>query len=227
MEKFLSKIINDINKRYTIEALYIYGSYVNGYYRADSDIDIVSISSQDAKRKPVNIKPNISLHIIHPTLTDDYNYTIPYSHLRMVPVINKKKCEEISDKMKLELVRRQLIRFKDRGKTDFNVLDPIINYLYSYSSLRPWRVKPIKRTLASKDSLNILMNAYRKVFDLLEEKRVIMRNGGRYKINPDHVFDKGFDKQKDGFLYKVRESYLGYYYLRTFPDIIKFNKIRI
>ena len=41
MEEALSRCIDSVLEDESVDALYIYGSYVNGYYREDSDIDFL------------------------------------------------------------------------------------------------------------------------------------------------------------------------------------------
>jgi len=54
----------------------------------------------------------------------------PYTHLRMIPVHNEEKCVEISNRMKSELVRRELIRFRKAGVEEFDVLEPLNNLMF-------------------------------------------------------------------------------------------------
>lgn len=227
MDKFLSKSIDKLLEDISIEALYIYGSYVNGYYRKDSDIDVVALTQQNPKNKPLEMPPNISVHLIHPFTLSLYELGHPYAHLRMMPIHNKEKCMEISDKLKSELVRRQLIRFKKAGIKEFNVLEPFNSYLLNYGIQRPWRIKPIKRIFESNESQKILEKEYERIFKLLEQKGMVEKNNGKYKINPDFIFDEEFEQEKDGFLFKVKNSYFGWYYLRNVVSMIEFARGRV
>ena len=226
MDKTLSRCVDRVLEENSIDALYIYGSYVNGYYRDDSDIDLVALTSQNSRSKPVEMPPNISIHLIHPFTVSLYEIGHPYTHLKMVPVHNEEKCVEISDRMKSELVRRELVRFRKAGIGEFDVLEPLKNYLLGYSVRRPWRIKPIKRVFASGESQKILGEEYGKVLNLLEQKGMVEQRDGRFAINPDYVFDEEFEQPKDSFLFKARNSYCGWHYLRNTASIINFTKRR-
>ncbi|MFH1889366.1 MAG: nucleotidyltransferase domain-containing protein [Nanoarchaeota archaeon] len=53
MNKTLSRCVDRVLEEDSVDALYVYGSYVNGYYRDDSDIDLVALTSQNPKNKPI------------------------------------------------------------------------------------------------------------------------------------------------------------------------------
>ena len=122
MKEIINSCIDDLIKKFQIEEMYIYGSYVNGYYKKDSDIDLVALTNTSARKRPLDIPPNISVHLIHPLTMRFFETGIAYAHLRMVPLNNEEKCREISDKLKSELVRRELIIFKKKGISDFGLL---------------------------------------------------------------------------------------------------------
>ena len=187
----LSRCIDRVLALNRIHALYIYGSFVNGYYHADSDIDVVALTYDDSRPRPMEMQPNISVHMIHPITFRFFEAGYPYAHLRMVPVHNKPACVEISDRIKSELVRRELIRFRKAGIEEFDVFDPFNNFLLTYGVQRPWRIKPIKRLIDSTESRKILKEEYLRVLHLLEQKEIVRQAGDRFIINPDHVFEKG------------------------------------
>ena len=190
MEDFLKNCIDNLLKDYSsIEALYLYGSYINGYYKKDSDIDLVALTKIHAKNDPINFPPNISVHMVNPSVVEFFESGIPYTHLRMIPVYNKEKCEEISERLKSELVRRELIRFKRKGISDFSTLDPIYNYLLGYAIKRPWRIKPIKRIFKSEETKQILHAEYKNIMNKLEKRGMIKHSGDIYTINKNFVFD--------------------------------------
>jgi len=226
MEKNLSRCIDRVLEENPVEALYIYGSYVNGYYKEDSDIDIVALTP-NGRKKPINMPPNISVHLIHPFTLQLFEIGHPYAHLRMIPVYNEEKCMEISDRMKSELVRRELIRFRRAGVEEFDVLDPLNNYLLGYSVQRPWRIKPIKRIFASEEAHKILGKEYQRVLGLLKQKGMVEQRNRRYGINPNFVFDEEFKPLKDSLLFKARNSYCGWHYLRNLPSMISFSEKQI
>ena len=226
MEKALSKCIEKVLEDNFVEALYLYGSYVNGYYRKDSDIDIVGLTPTNPKDKPISMPPNISVHLIHPFTLQLFEIGHPYTHLRMVPVYNKEKCREISNRMKSELVRRELIRFRKVGIEEFNILDPLNNYLLGYGIQRPWRIKPIKRIFASDNSQKILGKEYRRVLSFLEQKGMVEQKEERFTINPDYVFDTEVEQPKDSLLFKLKNSYCGWHYVRNVVSMIDFAKRR-
>lgn len=226
MEKTLSRCVDRVLEDGSIEALYIYGSYVNGYYRDDSDIDLVALTSQNSRQKPIELHPNISVHLIHPLTLELFEVGHPYSHLRMVPVYNEDKCVEISDRMKSELVRRELVKFRKAGIEEFDALDPLHNYLFGYGVQRPWRIKPIKRIFESKEANQILRMEYGRVLGQLERKGMVEKIKGKLNINPNYIFDEEFIQPKDSFLFKARNSYGGWHYLRNAISIIDFAKRR-
>ncbi len=227
MDIALSDCIEKVLEDDSIEAVYIYGSYVNGYYREDSDIDVVALTSQSSKNKPTKMPPNISAHMIHPSTFQTFKMGCPYTHLRMVPVYNTDRVREISDRIKSELVRRELIRFRQAGVEEFDVLEPLKNYLLGYAVKRPWRMKPIKRIFASSESRRILSEEYGRVLNLLEQRGMVGQRGDKFRINPYFVFDEEVEKCKDDFLFKVKNSYCGWHYLRNVSAMIDFRRRRI
>ena len=226
MDKTLSRCVDRVLEDDSIEALYIYGSYVNGYYREDSDIDLVALTSQNPREKPIEMPPNISVHLVHPLTLELFEVGHPYSHLRMVPVHNEGKCVEISDRMKSELVRRELVRFRKAGIEEFDTLDPLHNYLLGCGVQRPWRIKPIKRIFESEEANQILGMEYGRILGQLERKGMVERRNGKLNINPDYVFDEDFIQLKDSFLFKARNSYGGWHHLRNAVSMIDFAKRR-
>lgn len=226
MEKALSKCIDNVLEDSSVEALYLYGSYVNGYYRKDSDIDIVALTPNNPKDKPISMLPNISVHLIHPFTLQLFETGHPYTHLKMVPVYNEEKCMEISDRMKSELVRRELVRFRRAGVEEFNVLDPLNNYLLGYGVQRPWRIKPIKRIFASSDAKEILSDEYQRVLKLLEQRKMVEDKDGHYKLNQDFIFDTEVERPEDSLLFKLRNSGYGWHYLRNAVSMMDFTRRR-
>jgi len=226
MDKTLSKCVDRVLEENSVDALYIYGSYVNGYYGKDSDIDLVALTSQNPKTKPIEMPPNISVHLIHPFTLQLFELGHPYTHLRMVPVHNIERCQEISDRMKSELVRRELIRFRKAGVEDFEVLEPLENYLLGYGVQRPWRIKPIKRIFASDESQKILGEEYGRILNLLEKKGMVEQIDDKFTINPNYVFDTEVERPKDSLLFKAKNSYLGWHYLRNAFSIMDFSRKR-
>ncbi len=226
MDKTLSRCVDRVLEDDSVDALYVYGSYVNGYYRKDSDIDLVALTSQNPKNKPIEMQPNISIHLIHPFTLQLFEVGHPYTHLRMVPVYNEEKCVEISNRMKSELVRRELVRFRKAGVEEFDVLNPLNNYLLGYGVQRPWRIKPIKRIFESDDSQNLLAKEYQGVLNLLGQKGMVEQRNGRFSINPDYVFDEEFEQPKDSLLFKARNSYCGWHYLRNAMSMVDFTRRR-
>lgn len=229
MNQALKNCIDKLLSSGDIEVLYLYGSYVNGYYEKDSDIDLVALSEEKALDKPVNYRPNISVHYITSSTMNFFETGRAYAHLRMVPIHNSKKCKDISSSIKSELVRRELIRFKRKGVPSFEANDLINNFLLGYALERPWRIKPIKRILASEEAQKILREEYEEVFPYLEERGMIIRQEEKYKINDKFLFDEGLGPAKvdEGFRFKFKHSYCGWHYLTNLPTIINFAKKRI
>jgi len=230
MSENLSNVIQEILKEKSVDAIYLYGSYVNGYYQEDSDIDVVAVFKNQPEKRGVNYPPNISVHNVPARGLSFFETGRSYAHLRMVPLYNKEECEQISDEIKLELVRRELIRFKRKGVPNLNTLDPINNFLLGYGIERPWRIKPIKRIFASEEAQKILRGEYERIFRLIEEKGMIEKlETDNYGVNEDYLFDEkiGPAKVKEGLEFKLRNSYYGWYYLRNLPTMISFAKKRI
>ena len=225
----LDSCIEGLTREFKIEAMYLYGSYVNGYYERDSDIDLVALTNTDARKKPLSLPPNISVHMINPLTVRFFETGIPYAHLRMVPLLNESRCVELSNNLKCELVRRELIRFKRKGIVDFGILDPINNYLLGYGIERPWRIKPIKRIFKSIDTSRILTEEYQRIVGILEEKGMLEKIGGNYRINKDFVFDDetGPAQVSDSLRFKFKNSYSGWHYLVNLPTMIDFTSKRI
>jgi predicted nucleotidyltransferase len=226
MDRSLLNSIDKILEDKSIEALYIYGSYVNGYYRKNSDIDIVALTSTNFCSKHTSMPPNISIHLIHPLDLQFYKSGFMFTYLKMLPVHNKEKCIEISNKMKSELVRRELVRFRKNGIEEFDVLDPINNFLLGYASLRPWRMRQIKRIFESDEAQGILKEEYGKILGILEQKSMVEKRNGKFALNPSYVFDEEIKKLRDGFLYKLKNSYCGWHYLRNAFSMIDFSRRR-
>ena len=220
----LENCIKSILDNQEVTTLYLYGSYVNGYYRKDSDIDVVVASDTIQKGNPISFPPNISIHYVQPQALHFFETGRAYAHLRMVPICNEEECNNISNTIKSELVRRQLKRFKKEGLIEFEVFDPLRNFLLNYGIERPWRIKPIKRIFASGEAQQILSEEYKKVFSLLEERGMIESAGEKYRISPNFIFDEGTSeaKVKEGFAFKLKNSYCGWHYLFNLPTMISF-----
>lgn len=214
-------------KSHEIEALYLYGSSVNGYKKEDSDLDLIALTSKNSRRKTLELNPNLSLHLTHPLTFQSFELAHVYTHLRMVPIYNKNRCIEISNKMKSELVRRELIRFRKAGIEEFKLLDPINNYLINHGIQRPWRINHIKRIFESKETQEILSEEYKIVMELLEERKMIERKGARFRINQDYFFDEENKESRDSVLFKIKNSFLGLHYLTNLNSIRNFKKIRV
>ncbi|MEK6847891.1 MAG: nucleotidyltransferase domain-containing protein [Nanoarchaeota archaeon] len=229
MNRDLEACVRSILDNQDVNALYLYGSYVNGYYRKDSDIDVVVSLSSTPVGKPQNFPPNISIHYIQPQALHLFETGRAYAHLRMIPIYNEEECNNISNEIKSELVRRELIRFKRNGVSDIGVLDPIRNFLLGYGIERPWRIKPIRRILSSKEAQQTLGEEYQKIFGLLMNRGMVEGNGERYRINPSFVFDEGVSgaKVNEGFRFKFTNSYAGWHYLINLPTIIDFTRKRV
>jgi len=230
MSENLGNVLQEILKERDIDTVYLYGSYVNGYYQEDSDIDVVAVFKNQPEKSGIDYPPNISVHNVPARGLSFFETGRSYAHLRMVPLYNEDKCEQISDEIKLELVRRELIRFKRSGITNLNTLDPIHNFLLGYGVERPWRIKPIKRIFASEETQEILKEEYERIFKLVEGKGMVERMGeDNYEINKDYLFDEktGPAKVKEGLEFKLRNSYGGWHYLKNFPTLLDFAKKRI
>ncbi len=226
MDKNLSRCIDSVLKENSVDALYLYGSYVNGYYIRDSDIDLVASTSTNSRKKPITMPPNISVHLVDPSSLQKFEIGHPYIHLKMFPVYNQEKCVEISDKMKSELVRRELVKLRKAGVKEFDALGIINNYLLNCGIQRPWRIKPIKRIFESQESQRILKEEYQRILDLLEQKGMVEIKDGKFIISPDYVFNEEFENPGDDFLFKFINSYGGWHYLRNVRSIIDFKRER-
>jgi len=55
----------------------------------------------------------------------------------------------------------------------------------------------------------------------MEEKK-----NGRFNINTNYVFDGEFEQLKDSFLFKARNSYFGWHYLRNAVSMVDFTRRR-
>jgi len=232
MNKDLESCIKSILDKGGVNTLYLYGSYVNGYYKDYSDIDVVVVSNTtDTIRsdKPISFPPNISIHYVQSEAFHFFDTGKFYAHLRMLPIYNEEECNNISKRIKSEIVRRELIRFKRKGIVELGVLDPLKNFLLEEGIKRPWRIKPIKRMFRSEQSEKILSEEYKKIFRLLEQKGMVNCIGEKYKINPDFIFDEGVSKLKvkGGLAFKFVNSYGGLHYLINLPTIINFAIRRI
>lgn len=229
MNRNLETCVRDILNKGGVTALYLYGSYVNGYYKEDSDIDVVVASSTLHKSKPESFPPNISIHYVQPLALHFFETGRAYAHLRMVPVYNKEECNNISNNIKSELVRRELIRFKRKSIMNIDVLDPLKNFLLGCGVERPWRIKPIRRIFGSREAQQILSEEYKKVFELLVNRGMVERNGERYRINPNFTFDEGSSgaKVNEGLAFKLANSYGGWHYLINLPTMVSFARKRI
>ena len=212
----------------SIEAIYVYGSRANGYNKYGSDIDIVALTSSDYEKKPFESHAGISVHLVHPVIFEFYEDSCAFASLKMVPLYNTEKCEQISDDIKSELVRRQLITFKKNGIRQVRLLDPIRNFLLCYGVCNPWRIKHIKRIFASRATDNILTNEYKRIFGLLVDKNMLLSNNGGYVINEDYVFDDKYVIGKgDSIFSKAKQSFFGWHYAANAFGLADFMLKRI
>ncbi len=80
----VKKYINEISKKFEIEAVYLFGSYVKGTNHEDSDIDIAvvlksDINSFDIMVDLMMLTQNIDLRIEpHPIKTEDFESGNPF-----------------------------------------------------------------------------------------------------------------------------------------------------
>jgi predicted nucleotidyltransferase len=230
MEKELKSRISEIISDKRINALFLCGSYVNGYYKKDSDIDIVAVSDFEISDKPISYLPNLSIHYVHSSRIKFFDVGRNYASLKIVPLYNLEECVKISETIKSELVRRELIRFRKNGKINFATLDPLNNFLLKYAVERPWRIKPIKRIFNSQEAKKILSDEYKTILNILIKRKMVTGAGeDSYKINDDYLFDEKFGPAqiREGFNFKFKNSYGGWHYMINIPTMIKFSMISI
>ena len=188
------------DERFTLDdsvmAVFVTGSSVNGYFRDDSDIDVVAVS--DSETKPVeNLGMRVSIHQISKGLLDYYEKARYYCVLHNVPLINPNYVGKVSLKTKRETVMREakklqkLHKKKDNnGNVTFEPIELLFRYFTrEWGIIEPWRMKPLRRITSSKESREILEATYSSVFEELVTESFLVRNGDRYSISPTAVLN--------------------------------------
>lgn len=205
-----------------VDAAFITGSYVNGYYREDSDIDIVVVTD-DYPLKSLPPMGNISLHIVSSNLLSLFSVGRYYLTLSVLPIKNEDSVKDISDTIKMEVVRRQAKKLQKKN-ISFSPEDFAISHLkWRWCIEEPWRYKPLQRMLSSDTSHKILHAAYLPICQNYAQNGLLEEADGKYIISDTARFNN--DSLEWGFLSKaawtLRQSKCGYYYLRYLPQIIK------
>lgn len=223
------------DKRFTLDdsvmAVFVTGSYVNGYFHEDSDIDVVVVSDSDTK--PIeNVGSKVSVHHIGRTLLEYYEKARHYCVLHNVSLINPEYVSEVSLRTKRETVMREakkLQKLHERkglnGKIAFEPIDLLFRYFTrEWGVIEPWRMKPLRRIMASEESPEILEDAYSPVFKKLITDGFLVQDGDRYSISPTAVLNDDAHQVSSclgKFLYHFRESRGGIVYLQNAVSICK------
>lgn len=208
----------------SVIAVFATGSFVNGYSREDSDIDIVAVSTQETR--PIQDMDNkVSLHYLHESILNYYEKAKYYCVLRNVALMNPEYVSNLSAKTKKEMVIREAKKMKKRGKAEFNANELLKRYFTrEWGIIEPWRMKPMKRIRNSEESWQILEQEYKPVFEELVNRRFLVEREGKYSISPTAVLNDDSQQISSAwgkFSYIFRKSYGGVLYLRHLGDICR------
>lgn len=212
-------------------ASFVTGSSVNGYFRNDSDIDVVAVY-RDRKESIEKLNGRLSLHTLNASFLEYYERAMFYSALRNIPLHNSNYVAELSFRTKREMIMRESKRLqkihKKQGNKNQALFTPwkIISRYFTrqWGIVEPARLKPLNRILASQESRKILEEEYTPIFDNLEESGFLNRSEDRYSICERAVLNE--DRHKifgnlSNFLWLYKESHGGLSYLAHAPEIIK------
>lgn len=227
----LEKLVNSIQKEKGIIAMYLYGSYVNGYFRDDSDIDLVAVTKNKASQKAEKRNYKVEVHYVIKDHIEYYEIGRSYASLNMVPVFNEGYVNSLSSKIKKELVCRgvkRLAKKQPSEKPEVDILFPIRNFLLRYATERPWRIKPIKRIFSSQESQKLLREAYFPVFEDLLNDGLFLKEENNFYLNPNFHFSNDIEKRDSAllnrFLSNLKGSLFGYHHLTNLLTILKYKQ---
>lgn len=213
----------------TVTAVFATGSFVNGYDRSDSDIDLVIVSDL----QEINVDYADSRTSIHHLSTSALRYLVIgeyYCALRNVPLHNSEYVAAISKEIKRELVKREMKEIqKIHSHNGINAMvtpsDLILRYFTKrWGVIEPWRMKPLERMTSSVEARAILRAEYEPIFHELEESGFLMRSEEGYLLSPTAVLNDDH-QEVSSFLQKVLSvminSRCGGLYIRALPKIIR------
>lgn len=214
----------------SVIAAFVTGSYVNGYFRDDSDIDVVAISKLGSK--PIqNLDRMVSLHYLPESFFNYFGNSEFYSVLRNVPLHNSEYVMRLSTKTKKEMVIKESKRLqrmhqrKGNKNPIFTSWDIISRYFTRrWGIIEPSRLTPLNRLLTSNKSRKILEGEYSPIFDELERSRFLIRSDEGYLISPDSVLNNDYHEGRNPlneFAWLFRESKGGLLYFMNRSQIAR------
>ena len=215
----------------SVIASFVTGSFVNGYFRNDSDIDIVAVSSKQSKPLE-SLDEKISLHYLHESTLSYFQRARFYSVLRNVPLLNSGYVHNLSIRTKREMIMTESKKLQklheknfNKGQVNFSSWDIISRYFTrQWGVIEPWRLKTLKRMLDSSQSREILEGEYQDIFDSLLKEGFLIREGGNYSISEKAILNEDMHETSSPigqFRWLFRESHGGLLYLANAPEIVR------
>lgn len=230
-EKNLSHLVQEIcSTDNSIIASFITGSFVNGYFKEDSDIDIVLVSEES---KPIqNLKEKVSIHYIDGKHLNYFEKAKFYCILRNIPLYNQEYVEDLSLRMKKKMVIMESKRLQKLNKKEsknnqivFTPWDIISKYfIRQWGIIEPWRIKPLNRLLNSSQSKEILEGEYNSIFEGLVNDNFLTKENKGYAISKNVVLNEDENRISspiEELRWFFNKSYGGLLYLTNMPEILK------
>jgi len=215
----------------SVFASFVTGSFVNGYFREDSDIDVVAVSTE--RSRPIkNLNDRVSLHTLNRASIEYFEKAKFYCVLGNVPLHNPEYVQDLSSSVKREMVMRESKKLqklhKKQGNDNqitFTPWDIISRYFINqWGIIEPWRLKPLRRMMASEESKEILQREYLEVFEGLSETGFLTEKDGGYSISESAVLNEDRHEVSSSlgkFGWSFRESRGGLLYLVNAPEIAR------
>ncbi len=216
-----------INLDDSVKAAFVTGSFVNGYFRDDSDIDIVIVS--DIPTEIRTDDPKISFHYLSSTILDHFEIARYYCILRNVPLLNEEYVSNVSSRTKREMVMKEAKKLQKGTPRDepvmFEPMDIVFRHLtWHWGVLEVSRIKPLQRIRSSPLSHRLLEEEYLPIFEDLLEKRFLGKEGEKYYLSPSAVIndDKAsISRPLSKLAFYVKESRGGWLYLKNLTEIYR------
>lgn len=214
----------------SVIASFITGSFVNGYFRDDSDIDVVAVY-KEGKESIEDLDERLSLHTLNEPSLKYFERAKFYSVLRNVPLYNSGYVTDLSSRTKKEMVKeesKRLIKLhkkQDRNQVVFTPWEIISrHFTRRWGIVEPSRLIPLERMLNSSKSRGILEQEYTLIFEELSKSGFLIKVDEGYSISKNAVLNE--DRHQilspmRRFGWAFRESRAGLLYLASSPEIIR------
>ncbi len=177
-------------------AAYGVGSRFNGYYKPNSDVDIIVVTRKTRGLHDMNRDgfpgPVGYTYLPEETLNTFYAKRHSGLPMRVVPLANEQYVTKLAFDTKTELVKRVASRYQQQAGDGTSVriplLLPVAEHLVDFSRIE-WRYTPkYLRALTSSATADILREEYRPVFDRLAGQGFFTKYGeDDYRVNPREI----------------------------------------